>query len=124
MYSVADSFETETVIGDVRIIIDRLVVKSKEEERHQFETRLKDSISLAFTRSEGSLDLYFLDSKEYASFHQDPACPICGHLQKELSLSNFSFNSHHGACDVCHGIGSFTTFREADVVNNTLTLAE
>lgn len=123
IYSVADSLGDTPYQGGVKIIIDRLITKG-EDERHQFETRLKDSISLAFQRGEGNLSLYFLDTKETFSFHQDPACPVCAYSQKELILSNFSFNSHHGACEVCHGIGSFTTFRESDIVNPNLTLAE
>lgn len=39
-------------------------------------------------------------------------------------MSNFSFNSHHGACPTCHGLGSSTTFLEKDIVNPELTLAE
>jgi excinuclease ABC subunit A len=124
IYSVADMLGEDVYFDWVHIIIDRLVVKTDEDEKHQFETRLKDSLSLAFSRGEGSLSIYILDKKEYVHFHQDPACPICGYLQKELTLSNFSFNSHHGACPVCHGIGSSTTFREEDVVNPNLTLAE
>ncbi len=45
-------------------------------------------------------------------------------MQSDLTLSNFSFNSHHGACEVCHGIGSSTTFLETDITNPKLTLAE
>jgi excinuclease ABC subunit A len=66
----------------------------------------------------------FLGNDEIYAFHQNAACPICGYTQEDLILSNFSFNSHHGACEVCHGIGSFTTFREEDIVNPNLTLAE
>jgi excinuclease ABC subunit A len=52
IYSVADPFEGELYSGEGDIIIDRLVTKTTEEEKHQFETRLKDSISLAFNKSE------------------------------------------------------------------------
>jgi excinuclease ABC subunit A len=124
IYSVADDLGDEKYKGGADIIVDRLVVKSGEDEKHQFETRLKDSLSLAFARGEGVMHVYFLDTQEKHSFHQDPACPLCGYMQRELSLSNFSFNSHHGACEICHGLGSFTTFREEDIVNPTLTLAE
>ena len=50
VYSVADPFEGELYIGSGSIIIDRLITKINEEEKHQFETRLKDSISLAFSK--------------------------------------------------------------------------
>lgn len=50
IYSVADIFEDDVYEGDISIIIDRLVVKVSEDERHQFETRLKDSVSLGFMK--------------------------------------------------------------------------
>jgi excinuclease ABC subunit A len=46
VYSVADEMPTEKYLGGGYVIIDRLVVKQNEEEKYQFETRLKDSISL------------------------------------------------------------------------------
>ena len=124
IFSVADTFEEETYTSWARVIVDRLVAKTSEEERYQFETRLKDSLSLAYQKGDGILSLYRIDTEEFYEYHEDPACPICGFAQKELTLSNFSFNSHHWACDVCHGIWSFTTFREEDVVNPSLSLAE
>jgi excinuclease UvrABC ATPase subunit len=77
------------------VIVDRLVAKTSEEERYQFETRLKDSLSLAYQKGDGILSLYRIDTEEFYEYHEDPACPICGFAQKELTLSNFSFNSHH-----------------------------
>ena len=124
IYSVADIFEDDVYEGDISIIIDRLVVKVSEDERHQFETRLKDSVSLGFMKWNGAMSIYILDTKEKKDFHQHAACPLCGHMQADLILSNFSFNSHHGACPECHGLGSYTTFREEDIVNPTLSLSE
>lgn len=70
------------------------------------------------------MSLYFLENNEKSDFHQNAACTICGYTQEDLSISNFSFNSHHGACESCHGLGSYTTFREEDIVNPRLSLAE
>lgn len=123
-YSIADPFEGEVYTGNGSIIIDRLVTKTTEEERHQFETRLKDSVSLAFSKGNGALSIFFLDAKEKKDFYQHAACPLCGYMQQDLSISNFSFNSHHGACEACHGLGSSTTFREEDIVSPNLSLGE
>lgn len=123
-FSVADSYPGRGYDGEWYVIIDRLVVKWGEDEKYQFETRLKDSLSLAFNKGEGNLSLYILDTKEKIDFHQNASCPLCGHHQEDLILSNFSFNSHHGACEVCHGLGASTTFLEKDVVNPELTIAE
>ncbi len=99
-------------------------MKKSETEYHQFETRLKDSISLAFQKGIGAMSIYRIETKTQKSFYEQASCPICGYHQESLSLSHFSFNSHHGACEECHGIGVYTTFREEDVVNPDLTLAE
>jgi excinuclease ABC subunit A len=124
MFSVADTPVLQKYNGGATIIIDRLVVKINENERYQFETRLKDSLSLAYEKWEGRLSIYTLSDEKFHEYHADPACPICGYMLSELSISNFSFNSHHGACSVCHGLGSRTTFRVDDIVNPALTLAE
>lgn len=64
------------------------------------------------------------EGNELAHFSIHASCPHCGYSIADLILSNFSFNSHHGACETCHGLGSFTTFLEKDIVNSELTLAE
>ncbi len=124
VFSVADAFEDDVYAGWWYIIIDRLIVKTKEEERYQFETRLKDSLSLAFSKWEWRLSLSFPATKENKDFSEHASCPLCEYSQGDLTISNFSFNSHHGACTECHGLGSYTTFREEDVVNPRLSLAE
>ncbi len=52
LYSVADTNLDIPYAGDGYIIIDRLVLKSSAEEKYQFETRLKDSLTLAFLKGE------------------------------------------------------------------------
>lgn len=123
-YSVADTFESCEYRGGASIIIDRLVVKKQEDQIHNFLSRLKDSLFLGFEKWQWSVGLYFPETHEVWYFHQDSSCPLCNYTQPILSLSNFSFNSHHGACPDCHGLWYYTTFREEDVVNPELTLAE
>lgn len=124
IHSVADGGSNIPYTWDGYIVIDRLVVKKWIDDQSQFETRFKDSVSLAFQKGNGRLSLYSLDSREYSNFYEHASCPICSFSLESLSLSNFSFNSHHGACPDCHGIWSYTTFREEDVVNPSLSLAE
>ena len=124
IYSVADDFAEMTYPGEGYIIIDRLVVKKSDEELPVFETRFKDSVSLGFNKWEGKMSLYSLDTQERVDFFEDASCPLCNFSIENLTISNFSFNSHHGACPDCHGLGSYTTFREEDVVNPRLSLAE
>lgn len=124
IYSVAEVDESKIPEGDIAIIIDRLVMKHHEAEQRAFEVRLKDSITLAFQKGEGKMSVYRLIDESMQSFYEQASCPLCGFSVESLSISNFSFNSHHGACPDCHGLGSTTTFREEDVVNPRLSLAE
>jgi len=57
-------------------------------------------------------------------FSLHASCPLCEYSLEEPTLSHFSFNSHHGACETCHGLGSSTTFLEKDITSPNLTLAE
>ena len=124
IYSVADDLEDVLYTKEGYIVIDRLVVKMGDDESQVFTTRFKDSVGLAFQKWEGKMNLYSLDKNQKIDFYEQASCPLCGFFVENLSISNFSFNSHHGACLDCHGIGSYTTFREEDIVNPRLSLAE
>ena len=120
-YSVADeSTELLSPQDSVYVVVDRLVRKEDE----NFNLRLKDSLRVALDKGDGFVSIYALDNKEFIHYTFHASCPKCGYHLEDLSLSHFSFNSHHGACETCHGLGFSTTFREDDVVNMNLTLAE
>ncbi len=124
IYSVADNPpEGKINPKNVQIIIDRLVSKVGEEQKN-YETRLKDSLSLAYKKWEGSLSIHFLETDEILLFREHPSCPICDYSLQDLSISNFSFNSHYGACETCHGLWSRMTFLEENIINFSLSLAE
>lgn len=121
VYSVADEAQAIDVNERVYVVIDRLIKKSDE----AFLVRLRDSLRIALERGNDMVSLVTLDAAPVVKhFSLHAACPICGYHLEELSLSNFSFNSHRGACPTCHGIGSSITFREQDIINPELTLAE
>ncbi len=119
-FSVAD-FEEQDISQKEKIfvVIDRLVVKKDD----AFHVRLTDSIRVALEHGGQMVSLYGEDFG-FVDFSFHAACPECHFSLPEVTLSNFSFNSHHGACDVCHGLGSSTTFLEADVISSGLSLAE
>jgi excinuclease ABC subunit A len=118
VYSIADTDEDKIGKKDaIYVIVDRLIKKDDED----FLTRLRDSLRVALEKWDGNVSIYS-DTLHHFSTHA--SCSHCWTSVPELVLSNFSFNSHHGACQTCHGLGSFTTFLEKDVVNGELTLAE
>ena len=118
-YSVADPLDISVDEDDtVYIVVDRLIKKIDE----NFDTRLVDSLRIALEKGGGRVSISNWDTYHHFSLHA--SCPICDYQIENLSISNFSFNSHRGACTSCHGLGASTTFLEVDITKPELTLAE
>jgi excinuclease ABC subunit A len=84
---------------DVQVVVDRIVVGPDQR------TRLVDSIETAARLGGGSVIIVPATGDEI-QMSQDYACPYDGTQVSEPEPRNFSFNSPHGACPVCTGIGS------------------
>ncbi len=98
---------------DIGIIVDRLVVRERDR------ARLSDSIETALRAAEGVVEiLERRGSRDVPHlFSEHYACANCGSSFPELEPRVFSFNSPHGACNTCGGLG---TTKE---VNGALLLA-
>jgi len=83
---------------DIAVVVDRL--KQPTERR-----RLTDSVETALQLADGLLDIAIHDG-ETLTFSERFACPDHGVSLAELAPRVFSFNSPHGACAHCHGLGS------------------
>jgi excinuclease ABC subunit A len=113
----------------IEIVVDRMIVRdlaAKGESVNPNRTRLADSVELCLKKGEGSLIVLDADSNEQVRFAESFVCPdhpTAG--TPELEPRSFSFNSPHGACDQCHGLGSILQVDETSLVPNTaLTIAE
>ncbi|OLC15787.1 MAG: excinuclease ABC subunit A [Actinobacteria bacterium 13_1_40CM_66_12] len=84
---------------DIQVVVDRIVVGPDQR------TRLVDSIETAARLGGGSVIIVPAEGDEL-QMSQDYACPYDGTNVPEPEPRNFSFNSPHGACPVCTGIGS------------------
>ncbi|MEO1085948.1 MAG: excinuclease ABC subunit UvrA, partial [Acidobacteriota bacterium] len=84
---------------DIDIIVDRLVVKPGIEKRlaSSLETALKVANGLVIVAPQGG-------KEELLS--QNYSCSACGFSMPEVSPRLFSFNSPHGACQECAGLGT------------------
>jgi excinuclease ABC subunit A len=82
----------------IEVVIDRLIVKEG------LERRLADSLELAAKMGEGIVIL--LKDKEELLFSEHLACVDCGVSYPEIEPRIFSFNSPHGACPSCDGLGT------------------
>ena len=96
-------------IHDIEAVVDRVVVKHSEdeEERKGFLSRLADSVETALKFGEGYIIIENLtsDPAQDLFFSESLACPEHGVSLPEIEPRNFSFNTPHGACPECQGLG-------------------
>ncbi|HEY6875073.1 MAG TPA: excinuclease ABC subunit UvrA [Candidatus Dormibacteraeota bacterium] len=85
---------------DVEVVVDRIVIGPEQR------TRLVDSLETATRLGNGSVIIAPVDGGADIPMSQDFMCPIDGLSVPEPEPRNFSFNSPHGACPTCTGIGS------------------
>jgi excinuclease ABC subunit A len=84
----------------IEVIVDRLTMKP--DIRH----RLFDSIETALALADGLVTIDLVDTGEEQTFSERFACPEHGVGLPELQPRIFSFNSPHGACPRCTGLGA------------------
>jgi len=82
--------------------VDRLITRSDT----NFRKRLADSIETSLELGEGTLTILYPDRADERVFSKHFACTNCGISFEEISPRMFSFNSPHGACPECNGLGS------------------
>jgi excinuclease ABC subunit A len=105
---------------DVAVVVDRLVMKS------DLRRRLSESVEAAAGLAAGLVEVEMVDEKaEPLLFSEQFACLSCGTSIPELEPRIFSFNSPHGACERCHGLG-FQRVIDPELVvpDPTLSLGE
>jgi excinuclease ABC subunit A len=106
---------------DVSVVVDRLVMKT------DLRRRLSESVEAAAGLAAGLVEVEMVDGKarEPLLFSEQFACLSCGTSIPELEPRIFSFNSPHGACERCHGLG-FQRVIDPELVvpDPTLSLSE
>ncbi len=84
----------------IEVVVDRLVMKE------DLRTRLTQSVETAAALAEGLVAVDLVDTGETMTYCQNFACPEHGVSLPELQPRIFSFNSPHGACPRCTGLGA------------------
>ncbi|HYB91631.1 MAG TPA: excinuclease ABC subunit UvrA [Candidatus Binataceae bacterium] len=106
----------------IEVMVDRLAI------RRGIEKRLADSLEVAFKYGRDLLKIEQPDDKKSAPgtyFSQTFACVECGISYPEITPRMFSFNSPHGACADCSGIGSIMYFDpELVIEDEDLSIAD
>ncbi len=117
-----------------KFIVDRSTFKNKELLK-KTRKRLLEAFVLATTLSQGlALVTYVLDTS--FSFPDVPkkmndvlysekySCPFCNISFAEIEPRIFSFNSPHGACPTCTGIGKIDKIDAGLILNKNLSISE
>jgi len=123
---------------DIEIVVDRMIIRDFEpvvqklsdgtelEEPNPNRTRLADSVELSLRKGSGMLFVLDSDSGNLTKFSDRFVNPDYPDMSiPEIEPRSFSFNSPHGACENCHGIGTILQI-DADSIapNPTLTVNE
>ncbi len=89
-------------IHDIEIVVDKLVVDDVDEKR------LKGSVATAMKHGDGVMMVQEYGGNELKYYSRHLMCPDTGISYKEPAPHSFSFNSPHGACSKCKGLGYVT----------------
>jgi excinuclease ABC subunit A len=111
-----DIIEVDTEINldrykshNIEAVVDRLILKEfPGEDVDPFRSRLTDSIETALRWGEGTVIVSNLDGDSTVDtpYSERLACPEHGTTLTEIEPRTFSFNTPHGACPECQGLGS------------------
>ena len=93
----------------IEVVVDRLVVRSS------VVRRVTRSVELALSLADDVVILNTLSGGDRL-FSRRLACVKCGVNMPELTPRIFSFNSLHGACSKCQGLGTVEDFDPARIV--------
>ena len=99
----------------IEIIVDRLVMKTGD----ALMRRLADSVETSLKLT-GGLVAVLADDGKTRLYSDKLACIKCGVSYPEVEPRTFSFNSPHGACPACDGIGYHVTPGSAEEEDFTL----
>jgi len=99
---------------DISAVIDRLVLKSTDDDR----SRLAESIETSLMLSNGLVEIEEIDKNKILLFSSNFSCSQCGYAIPELEPRMFSFNNPYGACTRCDGLGVIQYFNEKRLIQD------
>ncbi|MEM6603154.1 MAG: excinuclease ABC subunit UvrA [Pseudomonadota bacterium] len=103
---------------NIDVVVDRISVSNDNKQR------LAESFETALRLTDGIAAIEFADVKnedgsaKQVIFSEKFACPVSGFTIAEIEPRIFSFNAPQGACPVCDGLGTQTSFDPQLVVPN------
>jgi len=111
LYEIADVPELDKKLKhDIEVVVDRIVVRA------DMGNRLADSVETALRLAGGLVITEDASSGQQEMYSERYACPVSGFTIPEIEPRLFSFNSPHGACPKCDGLGKKMYMDEALIV--------
>jgi excinuclease ABC subunit A len=118
----------------IDVVVDRLVVRHADEEGRPYgvdnpnpeRARFADSVETSLRLGEGVMVVAPADAGEFEEqrYSEKYTCPYDGFTIDELEPRSFSFNSPHGACPACTGLGVRMEFDPERMINRKVSIAE
>ena len=118
----------------IEVVVDRLVVRHADDDGVAFGpghpnpelARFSDSVETALRLGEGVIVVAAADAGAFEEqrYSEKYSCPFDGYTIDELEPRSFSFNSPHGACPSCTGLGVRMEFDEDRVINRNLSISQ
>ena len=103
----------------IEAVVDRLVIGQDGSQ-----SRIADSVETALKLGAGVVLVSIIDDEELL-FSEHFACVQCGISLGEIAPRTFSFNSPHGACPACTGLGvKLEIDPELVILNKELSIAQ
>ncbi|WP_209319784.1 excinuclease ABC subunit UvrA [Ancylomarina longa] len=103
----------------IEILIDKLVVEEVGDKR------LKESVQTSMKHGKGITMIFDKDTEEVKYYSRLLMCPSSGISYNTPAPHSFSFNSPHGACSRCKGLGRVNTIDlEKIIPDQTLSIRE
>jgi excinuclease ABC subunit A len=94
----------------IEAVVDRVILREHEndEDAQASRSRLTDSVETALKFGDGYLTIQVISEEppRDIQFSEHLACPEHGSVITEIEPRTFSFNTPHGACPTCQGLGS------------------
>jgi excinuclease ABC subunit A len=118
----------------IEAVVDRLVIHHADDEGKPYTVdypnpdrgRCADSVETALRLGERIVVVAPADPGEFDEqrYSEKYSCPFDGYTIDELEPRSFSFNSPHGACPACTGLGVRMEFDAERVINRSLSISE
>lgn len=124
---------------NIEVVIDKLSIEKKDLKnrlyRNNLKSRLSDSIEQALKLSEGLVIISEIKDKVFEMpqypkkftdnlFSERFACPVDNISLDEIEPRTFSFNSPHGACPTCNGIGRILKVDSSLIFSEEISITE